>query len=129
MEKERRKEIANAYKLTRQPMGVYQIRNKINEKILLGSNANLNAIWNRERSVLRFGSHLCKELQADWQTWGESNFEFSVLEYLKTDEKMPLAETQVRKRLKEMEEAWMERLQPYENNGYNRRLTCRVKNA
>ncbi|HWR41152.1 MAG TPA: GIY-YIG nuclease family protein [Patescibacteria group bacterium] len=127
MEKEQRKAAAIAYKLVRPAMGVYQIRNEVNGRIMVGSSSNLTAIWNRERSMLRFRSHTCRQMQLDWLEHGENNFSFTVLEYLKTDEKIPLAASEARQRLKSMEETWLDKLQPYGETGYNRRLTLRGK--
>ena len=127
MERMERKAAIAAYKLTRPSMGVYQIRNETNGRILVGSSVNLPARWNRERAMLRFGSHTCRELQSDWKEWGENNFSFTVLEVLKVEDNQPLSETEIRKRLEKMEECWLEKLQPYQENGYNRVILRRKK--
>ena len=52
-----RKTRIREYKETRLPMGVFQIINKANGKMLIGSNVNLPAILNRRKTELNFGSH------------------------------------------------------------------------
>ncbi len=48
------------YKDTPRPMGVYQIKNKENDKVLIGSSNNLPAILNRYRAELKMGN--CRNL-------------------------------------------------------------------
>ena len=83
------KELKEEYKLYKSPKGVYQIRNKKNRKILIGSSTDLKAIWNRQRAQLNFGSHPNKELQKEWNENGEDSFEYEILAEIneKDDEK------------------------------------------
>ncbi len=69
------------------PMGVFQIRNLINNKVLIDSGVDMKAKWNRHKTELRFGSHRNKLLQKEWNEYGENNFVFEVLSELeKKDE-------------------------------------------
>ena len=52
-----RKELKDAYKQQKFKMGVFQIRNAVNQKILVESSINLDAIWNRYRFALNMGGH------------------------------------------------------------------------
>ena len=61
-----KKALLREYKETPRPAGVYQIRNTVNGKILVGASVNLPAILNRHRAELRMGGHKNRELQKDW---------------------------------------------------------------
>lgn len=49
------KELKAEYKQKVFKIGVYQIRNTVNGKVFIGTNVNLDAIWNRHRSELTLG--------------------------------------------------------------------------
>jgi hypothetical protein len=73
------KELKQQY-LQRKPIiGVFQIRNKVNGKIFLGSGLNLDALRNRNRMELNLGSHRNELLQKDWKEYGENSFVFEIL--------------------------------------------------
>lgn len=63
--------------------GVYQIRGNTNGKIYIGSAVNMPARWAEHRRGLRRGVHRNKHLQHAWNKYGEENFEFTVLEYVR----------------------------------------------
>jgi group I intron endonuclease len=62
--------------------GVYQIVCKPNGKIYVGSAINLRWRWHSHRRDLGNGVHVNPHLQFAWNLYGETNFEFSVLEYV-----------------------------------------------
>jgi len=64
MDKKARK---REYKETLHPMGVYQIKNKQNNKVLIGSSKNLSAILNRFKTELKMGSCRNIDLQNEWE--------------------------------------------------------------
>jgi len=99
-------------------MGVYQIRNLINGKIFLGSAKNLQAKLNSNKFQLDHGAHMNSELQKDYSELGEKNFAFEIVDYLKPKEEAGYDYTED---LTVLEEMWLEKLQPYEEKGYNRR--------
>ncbi len=74
--------IKKAYKQTKQPMGVYRIRNSKTDQVYVGSSTNLPARFNRHKAELKFGSHRNRELQDIWNSFGESAFEFEILDVL-----------------------------------------------
>jgi hypothetical protein len=113
-----RKEAKKQYKQTLQPMGIYQIRNIVNGKIFIGSSKNLDGRLNRNRFQLEQGLHMNKELQNDYNQFGEGKFSFEVLDYLEPKEDTNYDYTE---ELKVLEEMWLERLQPYNEKGYNKR--------
>jgi len=100
-------------------MGVFQIKNRINGKILIGSSPNLPGILNRFRFSLKMGTCPNKALQAEWQAFGAGAFEFGVLEELAPlddpgytpDEDLDL-----------LVSLWFEKLRPYGDRGYNKEL-------
>jgi hypothetical protein len=98
------------------PMGVFQIRNLVNDKVFVGTSLNLPGIINRHKFALGMGSHQNKALQADWHEFGEDKFAFEIL-----DELTLVSDPQhdYREDLAFLEEMWLEKLQPYGERGYN----------
>ena len=80
-----RSEAKKEYKQARRPMGVYRIRNTQNGKSYVGFSTDLQAIVNRQKAELRFGSHRNTELLREWKSFGASSFEFEVLDELAHD--------------------------------------------
>lgn len=111
-----------AYKLSWRPMGVFQIRNTVNDKIFVGASTDLNAIFNRIRFQLFAGAHPNKELEADWKHYGTGNFEFEILEEIFPRED---ANYDYAADLETLEDLWLEKLQPYDERGYNERKKTR----
>ncbi|HEX4950083.1 MAG TPA: GIY-YIG nuclease family protein [Blastocatellia bacterium] len=111
-QKARKKE----YQQSHRPMGVWAIRNLVNDKVLLGAALNLPGILNRHRFELEKGSHKCQSLQNDWNTFGSERFSFEIL-----DEISPRSDPayDYRADLLQLEEMWLENLQPYGEQGYN----------
>ena len=70
------------YKGIPRPMGVYQIKNTVNGKVLIGSSNNLAAILNRYRAELKMGSCRDPVLQQEWKQFGPEAFEYNELEIL-----------------------------------------------
>lgn len=60
--------------------GIYEIRNLVNNKVYVGSSANIDQRWRRHRNKLRTGKHTSKHLQHAWNTYSEDNFKFSIIE-------------------------------------------------
>jgi hypothetical protein len=83
MEKTRRKEMSNMYKLAFPFMGIFSVKNKMTGKQLIGKSTNLNGTLNRHHMELRMGVHRNAELMADWYLLGEDQFTFEVIEQIK----------------------------------------------
>lgn len=81
-----KKELKEAYIQMKIPAGMYRIRNLMSGMSYLDVNNNLDAIWNRHRTQLKFGTHRNSVLQQDWDTYGESNFVFEILEEIDTED-------------------------------------------
>ena len=60
-----RKELREEYNQMKFRMGVFQIRNKINGKVFIGSSTDLKAIWYAEKLQLDIGLHSNSELQKE----------------------------------------------------------------
>jgi group I intron endonuclease len=122
MEKQKRAEIKRNYKQTHRPMGVYQIKNLTNDKILVGSSLNLDSIKNRHFFELKMGSHRNETLQKEWNEYGETAFSFTILEQIKPEEETVESFDildKYRAQLQALEEQWIDKLQPYGERGYN----------
>ena len=111
-----------AYKASRRPIGIFVIRNLVNDKIFVGSSMDLGAIVNRIRFQLAAGAHPNKELEADWRLLGAAKFEFEVVEELvpREDPNYDYARD-----LEVLEDLWLEKLEPYGDKGYNERKKTR----
>ncbi|MDY0101414.1 MAG: GIY-YIG nuclease family protein [Lentimicrobium sp.] len=113
-----RKELKSEYKNMKFRMGVFLIVNKINGKIYIGSSPDLIAAWNSQRFQLEAGLHSCASLQSDWKTFGQENFTYEIVEEIKQSDDTP---KDYSKDLKALEELIIEELDPFGENGYNKR--------
>lgn len=84
---ERQKQLREAYRTMKKPMGVYLFRCLATGKAYLGATPDLNGRINGTRFKLESGFHPCRNLLADWQTYGSDGFRVAVLEELPYDEK------------------------------------------
>lgn len=110
------KELKNEYKQLKSKMGVFQIMNKRNGKILLDSSVDMDSRWNRHRTELKFGNHRNKALQSDWNENGEQVFAYEILSEIEHDE------SEVKNyanEVKELEALYGDELQPFDEKGYN----------
>jgi group I intron endonuclease len=62
-------------------VGVYSIRNKVNNCCYIGSSKDNVSRWRKHKSLLRGGRHYSQILQKEWSEYGEDNFEFYILEF------------------------------------------------
>ena len=111
------KQLKQEYKLGLRPMGVFQIRNLVNEKIFLAAGIDLAGVINRHKFQLRAGVHANRQLQLDWNNQGADSFAFEIL-----DQMNPAQDPRgSRKDLKTLEDIWLKKLTPYGEKGYNER--------
>ena len=114
-----RRKLRREYKESYRPMGVYQVRNKVNGKVMIASSPNLPAIFNRLRMELDSGSCLRHpELQKDWKELGAEAFELEVLEELEPPQAPGWDPSDD---LQALLELMCEQRQPYGERGYNRK--------
>jgi len=111
-------EIRKNYKRTLNIMGVYQVKNLVNGKIFIGSSKNIPARLNRHKFELKFGSENITELQNDYNKFGEEKFLYEILDELKPKEDPEYNYTED---IAVLEQLWIEKLQPFEERGYNKR--------
>jgi hypothetical protein len=81
-----RKALLRAYKDAPPPGGVYLVRNRAENRILLGASPNVAGRLNRERFQLEANGHASRQLQADWNRLGPEAFAFEVLDTLEPSE-------------------------------------------
>lgn len=115
-EADRRKELKRAYRERPKPAGVFQIKNTVTGKVLLGSSLNLDGALNGHRFSLSHGSHRNAALQRDWDEHGASAFTFEILERVKVKDEPGF---DLEAELTLLEELWSEQLQPFGERGYN----------
>ena len=111
-----RKELKEEYKQMKHKMGVFQIKNSVNGKVLIGSSPDLQAIWNRQKLQLDIGMHPNSNLQNDWKEYGPEKFIYEIIEEVKQSEDKS---ADYKKEIKRLEELYIKELQPFNNKGYN----------
>ncbi len=111
-----RREITRAYKERIIPAGIFQVKNKANGKVLLGSSLNLEGVWNSQRFKLSTGMHFNKALQKEWDEYGPEAFLFEILEVVQERDD---ADFNVNDELTLLEELWLEKLSLCGEQGYN----------
>jgi hypothetical protein len=112
-----KKDIVRAYKDHQRPAGIFQIKNTVNGKVLLGSSLNLEGPLNGHKFMLTIGSHRNETLQKEWKEFGPDAFVFQILEEVKRREDPNF---NLLDELTLLEEIWIEKLQPFGENGYNK---------
>lgn len=111
-----RRELKQKYKDLKQEGGVYQIRNKENQKVLVVATPNFRTM-NGMPFQLQTGGYINSELQEDWNKFGPDAFEFEVLEVLEEPQEGFFDKKEA---LKKLEQKWLETLQPFKDRGYNK---------
>lgn len=100
---------------TKDVSGIYQIKNKTTNKIYIGSSKNIYKRWKTHISRLKYNKHCNSHLQSAWNKYGQNDFEFSIIETVND-----LSE------LKELEQQYIDELQPFNERGYN---LCKSTNS
>ena len=62
-------------------IGIYLIRNKINNKVYVGQSVNIKDRWSNHKRELEKGIHYNDHLQKSYNKYGKINIEFKVIEY------------------------------------------------
>jgi len=88
--------------------GIYQIRNKIDGKMYIGSAGNTQKRWREHLSLLRRNIHPNIYLQHAWNKYGSGNFEFMVIMEVNDDSSLVM-----------VEQEYLNRMNSYPPNGYN----------
>lgn len=95
-----KKEMREDYKKKNFRAGIFQIKNKTKNKILLQTTFDLDKAFNSDIFQLNLGVHTKRELQKDWKELGKDGFEFSIFDELKSDE--TVSDQQLRQDLKDL---------------------------
>ena len=103
-----RKARTRDYKENPPPAGIYQVRNNVSGRLMIGSSTNPTGRLNRHRFALRMRTHPDRELQSDWNELGEDAFEFTVLDHL--DPVDDATSSDPVKDLVALESMWVEKL-------------------
>jgi hypothetical protein len=111
-----KKALKREYKETSRPMGVFQVRNTVTGKLLIGTSVDLPSMLNRLRAQLRMRSHSNRTLQQDWNDLGPEAFEFEILDTLPASDRPNYNPSDD---LRALEELWLEKLSPFGDRGYN----------
>jgi hypothetical protein len=111
-----KKQLKQDYQQTPRAIGVFLIRNKLNDKVFLAAGVDLRGLMNRHKFQLTSGNHANKQLQADWNEFGNNNFAFEIV-----DELSPRAGAEVdyRTEVAFLEDLWFQKLKPFGERGYN----------
>ena len=111
-----REELKREYKERKKPAGIFQVKNTMNGKVLLGSSLNLDGALNRHKFMLSIDRHDNAVLQREWKEYGADKFVFEILETVKvTDD----PDFNLSDELTLLEQIWLEKLQPFGEQGYN----------
>ncbi|WP_017753994.1 GIY-YIG nuclease family protein [Calidifontibacillus oryziterrae] len=113
----RKKELKALYKEIPVEAGIFQIKNNENGKIFIGSTRNFKTL-NGLQFSLEAGTHTNKGLQEEWNQYGKDAFSIDVLETLKKKDDPYFTEKEA---LLELENKWLDQLQPYGEKGYNKK--------
>ena len=111
-----KKELKRKYLQTPPEMGIYQIRNLVNNKVFVCSGLNLKGKSNSYKFQLSSGLHYNSDLQKEYNEYGEENFVFEVLDTLEPKED---PNYKYDDDLKTLLELWIDKTQPFGEKGYN----------
>ena len=90
-------------------LGVYAIKNNVNNKMYIGSSKNIKRRYYTHVLRLQKNKHVSNSFNNDWNTLGEDNFELLILEIVND-----------LSQLKEREQYYLDKFKTYDNNiGYN----------
>lgn len=100
MDKQRRRDIAQAYKERKVPMGIFRVSCEPTGETWVGMSRNLDGAANSVLFSLRMGSHRNPAMQAAWKAHGEAAFAYAVVETLAEDLSPIGQETWLKERLR-----------------------------
>lgn len=119
MNSDKKKALTKAYKAKvaseEIKSGVYQVRNMLNGKVYIATARNIKKLEGI-KFQLNNRSFMNSDLQQDWSALGEENFTIEVLESFEEDGHAVTTS----KKMKDLEQKWLEKTQPYGDKGYHR---------
>ncbi|OPX44422.1 hypothetical protein CLHUN_17210 [Ruminiclostridium hungatei] len=122
MDKARKRELQQEYANTKQPMGVFLVRCKSNNKCHIQATPDLKGVMNGTYVRLSNGRHPNRELRKEWNELGEEGFVIEILEQLPYDEKDP-EKKDYSQELALLQSLWEEKLAGEGQAFYMKRLT------
>lgn len=111
-----KKELKREYKERPKPVGIFQVKNAVNGKVLLGSSLNLDGLLNSQQIKLNSGWHPNKMLQQEWNEYGPDKFVFEILDVVQVKDEPNF---NLNDELTLLEQIWLEEFQPFGERGYN----------
>jgi len=111
------KDLKREYKERKVPAGIFQVKNIVNGKILLGSSLNLEGPLNSHKFMLTIGRHRNELLQKEWNEYGPDKFVFEILEIVRVKDD---PDFNIFDELTLLEQIWLEKLNPFGDKGYNK---------
>ena len=116
MTKQSREDLKREYKDRAKPAGVFQVRNSLSGKVLLGSSLNLEGPLNAHKYMLTIGKHRNEAPQEDWNRLGAGKFVFEILEVVKVTDDLDF---NLLDELTLIEQIYLEKIQPIGERSYN----------
>lgn len=116
MNEQQKRQLKERYKFASTYYGVIQIQNTRNKKIFIETVANLHNRWGYYQLNLNQNFYHGTPLQEDWLKDGPAAFTYTVLWQKETNDVVNMRQT-----LKELQDQWLKKLQPFGDHGYNRR--------
>ncbi|MEK7705589.1 MAG: GIY-YIG nuclease family protein [Myxococcota bacterium] len=113
---ERKRELKRAYRERPKPAGIFQVKNTVTGKVLLGSSLNLDGSLNRHRFMLVNGSHYNRALQQAWKDDRPGAFVFEILDVVDVKDEPGF---NLKDELAALEQAWIEKIGPFGERTYN----------
>ena len=89
-------------------IGIYRIRNSVNQKIYIGSSKDIEERWYNHKRALRAGRHHSILLQRSWDKHGEESFVFEIVELIQDENQLLI-----------LEQTYLDKLNPKLNVGKN----------
>ncbi len=111
-----RQDVKREYKERKNEAGVFHIKNTLNGKVFLGSSLNLHGPLNGYKFILQMGNHKNPALQKELNEYGSDKFVFEILEVVKVKDELHF---NIEDELTLLEMIWLEKLQPFGEQGYN----------
>lgn len=122
MDKARKRELQQEYANTKQPMGIFIVRCKSNNKCYIQATPDLKGVMNGTYVKLLNSRHPNRELQKEWNELGEDSFVIEILEQLPYDEKDQEKEDYSQE-LAMLQIIWEEKLAGEDKVFYMKRMT------
>lgn len=119
-----KKDLKREYQERPKPAGVFQVKNTVNGKVLLGSSLNLEGVLNGHQFMLTMGGHRNQALQQEWNEYGPDKFVFEILDVVQVKDEPNF---KLSDELTLLEQIWLEELQPFGERGYN--TNTRIRQA